>query len=584
MIKICYNEIQFDESGDRMKFKDMPYERPNLEEVLSQGNAHVERIEQAESAQAGIEAIRAFQALQNTLETQGTLSSIRHSIDTKDAFYEAENDFWDENQPYLTEVVTAYYRAVLNSPYRAAFEKELPKTFFMIAENSLSVFDPKVIPLLQKENKLSSEYGKLIASAEIEYKGETYNLSGLSPFTQSTDRQERKTVMELIGNFFSSNQDQFDRIYDDLVKTRDQMAKELGFKDFVEMGYVRMNRFDYDREDVKVYRQEVLKHVVPVVNKLYQRQADRLDLAELKYYDIPITYKDGNAIPKGSADDIVKSGRQMYHEMSEETGEFIDFMFDNELMDLVTKPGKAGGGYCTYIPDYKSPFIFSNFNGTSDDIDVLTHEAGHAFQVYESRWITTSEVVFPTYESCEIHSMSMEFFAWPWMELFFEEQTPKYKYSHLADALTFLPYGVLVDHYQHEVYENPNMTPEERRATWRRLEKEYNPWKDYDGNPFYEEGGYWFRQGHIFSSPFYYIDYTLAQVCAFQFWKRSQVDNDPNAWSDYLAICKVGGTLPFGEIVELANLKSPFGENNLKEVIEEIDRYLSNISEDTLVN
>lgn len=566
-----------------MQFNDMPYQRPNLDEVLEEARNYVEQIRQAESAAEGYEAIQKFQSLQNNIDTQATLSSIRHSINTKDEFYEAENDFWDENEPFISEVTTTYYQAVLESPFRQDFEEKLPKTFFMIAENNLKVFDAKIIPLLQKENRLSSEYGKLIASAEIEYKGETYNLSGLSAFAQSTDRKERQDVTELISNFFSSNQDEFDRIYDELVKTRDEMAKELGFKDFVEMGYIRMNRFDYNREDVKVFRQEVLKHVVPVANKLYQRQADRLEIEDLKHYDLPITFKDGNAKPKGTPEEIVKSGVKMYHELSPETGEFIDFMTANDLMDLVTKPGKQGGGYCTYIPNYQSPFIFSNFNGTSGDIDVLTHEAGHAFQIYQSRWITTAESIWPTYESCEIHSMSMEFFAWPWMELFFEEQTAKYKYSHLADALTFLPYGVLVDHYQHEVYDKPQMTPEERRATWRRLEKEYNPWKDYDGNPFYENGGLWFRQGHIFGSPFYYIDYTLAQVCAFQFWKRSQVDNDPTAWADYLAICEVGGTLPFGEIVKKANIKSPFGENNLQEVIQEIDDYLSQISDESLV-
>ena len=566
-----------------MKFNEFNYSRPDLSEAKKAFQTHLTELKAASSSEAALAAVKAIQKLQSELETDQTLASVRQSIDTRDAFYEQEIEFWDENQPIIEEWVTDYHRAVLSSDHRKSLAEHLPETFFMIAENSLKVFDASIIPLLQKENKLTTEYGKLTASAEIEYKGETYNLSGLSAFQQSTDREERQTVTGLLSNFFESNQDEFDRIYDELVKTRHQIALELGFKDFVEVGYARMNRLDYDRSDVEVFRQEVLTHVVPLANEIFERQAERIGIDDLKFYDLPLEFENGNAKPIGTPEEIVANGVKMYHELSPETGEFIDFMVEKDLLDLVTKPGKEGGGYCTYIPNFESPFIFSNFNGTSDDIDVLTHEAGHAFQVYQSRWIDTPETLWPTYESCELHSMSMEFFAWPWMELFFGDQTEKYKYSHLAGAATFLPYGVLVDHYQHVVYENPEMTPTERRAAWRELEQQYNPWKDYDGNSFYENGGLWFRQGHIFGSPFYYIDYTLAQVCAFQFWKRSQVDQDTTAWEDYLKICHTGGTKTFGAIIEEANLKSPFEKGNLEAVIVSIREYLNSVPVEKLI-
>ncbi|MCW6665068.1 M3 family oligoendopeptidase [Aerococcaceae bacterium NML191219] len=565
-----------------MKFTEFPYERPDLEAAREVFLANIDIIKQAESVEATLEAIRSIQALHNELDSQQTLVSIRNSIDTKDEFYDKEMAFWDEKGPIMSEWATDYTRAVLNSPLRQELEAHIPATFFAMGENALRTFEPKVIPLLQKENKLTTEYAKLKASAEIEYKGKVYNIPGMAAFIESTDREERKEVSRLLWGFFDENKAEFDRIYDELVHVRSQIAKELGFKDFVELGYARMNRLDYSREDVEVYRQEILKHVVPVVAKLFKRQQERLGLEELKSYDLPIEYPNGNAKPIGTPEEIVANGVTMYHELSPETAEFIDFMVERDLLDLVTKPAKAGGGYCTYIPKYQAPFIFSNFNGTSGDIDVLTHEAGHAFQVFQSRWIETPECLWPTYESCEIHSMSMEFFAWPWMELFFADKTPKYKFSHLSSGLKFLPYGVLVDHFQHEVYEHPTMTPEERRQTWRRLEKMYLPWRDYDGNQFLEEGGFWFQQGHIFESPFYYIDYTLAQVCAFQFWKRSQVDQDPTAWNDYLKICHTGGTKSFLQIVEEAQLKSPFGEGNLEAVIASINDYLEATTEDSL--
>lgn len=565
-----------------MKFQEFPYERPNLDEIKVDFFEKVDKLQQAEIVEDAVNAIREIQDIQNQLSTQMTLASIRHSIDTKDTFYETEQTFWDENYPLIQEWESAYYKAILSSSLLPQLKEALPETFFKLIEQKIRVFDEAIIPLLQTENKLSSEYDKLIASAEIEYKGKTYNLSGLQSFTQSIDRAERKEVFTLISDFFKHNLERFDEIYDELVKTRHQIALQLGFKDFVEVGYLRMNRLDYSREDVDVYRQEVLKHIVPLDIELYDRQRERLGLDELKFYDLSLAFLNGNATPKGTPEEILAHGVKMYHEMSDETHEFIDFMVEHDLLDLVTKPGKSGGGYCTYLPNFNAPFIFSNFNGTAADVDVLTHEAGHAFQVYQSRWIQTPEVVWPTYESCEIHSMSMEFFAYPWMEGFFQDQTLKYRYSHLFGAVNFLPYGVLVDHFQHEVYENPTMTPQERRATWRRLEKQYLPWKDYDGNTILEEGAFWFKQGHIFASPFYYIDYTLAQVCALQFWKRSQIDQDPDAWEDYLRICRIGGTASFKEIVETAGLKSPFEKGSLTDMVKEVGNYLNNISEEEL--
>ncbi|SEQ16524.1 oligoendopeptidase, M3 family [Ignavigranum ruoffiae] len=557
-----------------MKFSEFPYRRPDLEAVKADFDQHIEQIKQANQAKDIKNAIKNIQDLQTMIETQATLASIRNSIDTRDAFYEEEMAFWDEHLPIIQEWVTSYYKAVLDLANLEDYAELFPATLVKMAENSIRVFDSKIIPLLQQENKLTTEYDKLIASAAIEYKGQTYNIPGLGKFMQSTDRQERQTVNELLAQFFADHEEDFDRIYDELVKVRNQMALDLGFKDFTEMGYARMNRLDYNRSDVEVYRQEVLKYVVPVAQAYYQRQQERLGLSELKYYDLPIEFEDGNATPEGTPEEILDAAIKMYSELSPETSEFIDFMVKHRLMDLVTKPGKRAGGYCTYMPDFNSPFIFSNFNGTSGDVDVLTHEAGHAFQVYESRWISAPEIVFPTYESCEIHSMSMEFFAWPWMELFFGDQTDKYKYAHLGGAITFLPYGVLVDHFQHEVYEHPQWTPAERKQRWRELEQMYLPWKDCDGNDFFERGGFWFKQGHIFSSPFYYIDYTLAQMCALQFWQRNHVEEDASAWSDYLELCQVGGTKSFLELVALGHLKSPFETDSLKHLAADVDQYL----------
>ncbi len=561
-----------------IKFQDYKYERPDLVKIGEEVDSLLEKFNEAKTFEEQNKIIEEINKIRSLVETMENLVSIRHSIDTEDEFYSKEQDFLDENMPMYQNIVSKYYKALVNSKFREELEKAWGKQVFTLAELQLKTFSEEIIEDLIKENKLVTEYDKLIASAKLEFEGEIRNLSQMVPFMQSKDRNVRKEAYETYMGFFKENESEIDRIYDELVKVRDSMAKKLGYTNYVDMGYARMSRSDYDSKMVAGYRKQVYENLVPVVAELKDRQRKRLSLSELKYYDEPLEYLTGNATPKGEPQWIVDNGKRMYKELSKETDEFFTFMVERELLDLVSKKGKMSGGYCTYIPDYKSPFIFSNFNGTSGDVDVLTHEAGHAFQSYLSRDFEMPEYDFPTLEACEIHSMSMEFITWPWMELFFEDEVDKYKFSHLSGAINFIPYGVTVDEFQHFVYENPEVTPEERKTKWREIEKKYLPFRDYEDNDLLNRGGYWFRQGHIFSSPFYYIDYTLAQVCAFQFWIKDR-ENHELSWKDYIRLCKAGGSKPFLELVELANLQNPFVDGTIKNVVEPIKEWLDEIDD-----
>lgn len=562
-----------------MKFQDYKYERPDLEQVKVVYKNTLTAIKEAKDVAAFMQVFNEFNKFRNHINSMMALSTLRYTINTVDEFYSKENDYWDENSPFYMQLETEFYKAVLETPLRKELEAKIPMPFFKLLENQIRCFDESVLEDLQNENKVSSQYEKLIASADIEFDGEHFNLPGMSAKAQSKDRDYRKRASFAVMKFFEDNETEIDRIYDELVHIRDGIAKKLGFKNFTELGYVRMNRLDYNEEMVKQYRASVLQDVVPVASELVARQQKRLHLDEMHFYDLNLEFENGNPTPKGTPEELVLKAQKMYHELSRETGEFFDMMVEKELLDLVSKPNKAGGGYCTYIADYESPFIFSNFNGTSGDVDVLTHEAGHAFQVYSSKDIGIPELEFPTNESAEIHSMSMEFITWPWSKEFFQEDTQKYHFLHLASAATFIPYGICVDHFQHEVYNNPDLTPTQRKETWRKLEKQYMPYKQYDDCAFLDRGGYWFRQGHIFASPFYYIDYTLAQVCALQFWKKFNVDHDPNAWQDYYNLCKAGGTKSFLQLVSAANLVSPFKENSLHETMVSVKDYLDGVDD-----
>lgn len=564
-----------------MKFSEYVYERPDLKEVQSQYQKAFLQLKQSASTDEFMTVFKQLNQLRNHLSTMMTLSSLRYTINTADEFYSDENDYWDENSPYYQQLDTQLYKIILESPLLEDLKKIIPAPFFGIIDCQLKAFDDCILEDLMLENKTATQYDKLKASAKIEFEGKIMNLPEISALCESKNRETRKKASEAKFKFYVENEAEFDRIYDELVHIRDRIAKKLGYKNFTELGYIRMTRLDYNEKMVAAYRREILENVVPLACELADKQRERLHLEKLEYYDLPIEFESGNPMPKGTPEELIDKAKKMYHELSDETGKFFDMMCEKELLDLVSKPNKAQGGYCTYISDYEAPFIFSNFNGTSGDVDVLTHEAGHAFQVYSSRENDLPELQFPTYESCEIHSMSMEFITWPWSHEFFEEDTEKYHYLHLSAAVKFLPYGVLVDHFQHEVYNHPEMTPQDRKQTWRRLEKMYLPYKNYEECDFLERGNFWFQQGHIFSSPFYYIDYTLAQACSLQFWKRSQ-EHDPAMWEDYLAICKAGGTKSFLEIIETAHLKSPFESGSLKEIMESAKVYLDRIDDKSL--
>jgi M3 family oligoendopeptidase len=563
-----------------MKFSDYKYERPDLEQVKKDLETEINKIGSDNTYEEEKAAIQKIFEINDQVGTMAVLVSIRNSLDTKDEFYEKEQEFFDENGPFLQQYEHTFNLKLLESKYKETLENELGSLIFKRAELAQKTFKPEIIPDMQKENKLSTEYGKLIASAEIKFKDGTYNLSQMSPFIQDKDRETRHQAQLAVSKFFEENEQEFDRIYDEMVKVRHEIAKKLGYDNFVQLGYDRFARTDYDYKDVKTYRDQIYEDIVPIVSELTDRKAKRLGIKNPKSYDLALSFLSGNPTPKGDRNWLLERAKNMYHEMSPETDEFFTFMLDRNLLDLDSKPGKQGGGYCTYIPEYKSPFIFANFNGTSHDVDVLTHEAGHAFQVYSSRELLP-DYRWPTMEAAEIHSMSMEFLAWPWMQEFFLEDTEKYKFSHLAGALSFLPYGVLVDEFQHGIYENPELKPEERKALWRKLEKKYMPFKDYGDDQFMEKGTYWFRQGHIFGAPFYYIDYTLAQVCAFQYWVLSR-ENREKALESYLELCKLGGSKSFVELVESANLENPFIKGTVKKIATPIKAYLDQIDDTKL--
>ena len=549
------------------KFEDWPYRVPNIQRVVDKIASFTKAMNEAKDEKEALKVWKSHAKYQDGVTNDIIHISVLFSLDSLNPRYEKDNDKMDEGMPLIQNEENKFVKATVNSPFRPFLEKKLGSHLFKMYDYTLRSFDECIIEEAVEENKLCSEYGKTIASIQIEFRGETYNMPQMGRFTQDLDRKTRKEASEALYGKLETIAPTLEDIYDRLVKVRDKMAKKLGYESYIPLGYLRMSRYDYDAKDVASYREAIRTSVTPLVAKLTKEQFKRTKIRRPEIYDLSLMFVDGNPLPKGSTQDKVEAAKKMYDSLSEETSYWFRFMDEHHLLDLEARKGKQSGGYMTDFPKYRVPFIFSNFNGTSGDVDVLTHEFGQSFQYCMARNIAIPEYRMPTMESAEIDSMSMEFFAEPYMDLFFDEPL-KYRYDHLASSISFLPYGVTVDEYQHFVYEHPNATKEERNAYWHELEEKYTPYKValYGNNEFLKAGRRWLIQGHIFSSPFYYIDYTLAQVMAFEFFNLDR-KNHALAWKRYIKLLKMGGKYPFRSLVTKCGMKDPFQEGVIKKTI-----------------
>jgi M3 family oligoendopeptidase len=519
------------------------------------------------------EALARWDEIRRTTGTWSSLVHLRFSQDTANPDYKAEREYADALGPVITDHDTVLKNRLLAGD-AAPIEAQYGKHALDIWRNDVTTFDPVIAGDLEEESRLEAQYTELLASAKFEFDGKTLNLAGLTPYTESLDRDTRHRAAAARWGFFREHGAALDGIFDKLVKLRHKMARALGDETFTALGYRRMGRLDYGPEQVATYRREVLTHVVPLVAKLVEQRRRDNGLDRLYAWDEALVDPKGNPKPDGDYDALVAKANAMFEAMDGRLASFYKQMNEGGFMDLKNRATKAGGGFCTSFPAYGMPYIFANFNGTHHDVDVFTHEMGHAFQNYQSRAQPVVDYLWPTSESAEIHSMSLEFLAYPHIEPMFGAETERYRRMHLIGALEFLPYGVMVDHFQHEVYANPEATPAERHAMWLKLEQTYLPWRDWGDLAYPAKGGRWQAQLHIYRAPFYYIDYTLAQCCALQFWVKSQADYAASM-ETYVKLCGLGGSAPFGALVEAAGLASPFKPGALQTVVDTAARALA---------
>ena len=565
-----------------MKFSAFLYERPDFEQFKTKAEELYEQLDKVTTKDDFLSVFKAVNDQWNEVLAMYQLAYIRYTMNTKDPFYKEEQAYFDEMVPEFDAVHHRFYQKIIDCPWKKELEEVIPPQFFRKVENQLKLFDPSIIEDQKEENRLTSQYVALLGSAQIPFEGKTYNLSGLSKLRSDPNREVRKKASDAYWHFFEEHESEFDSLFDALVKVRDRIAHKLGFPNYVPVGNLQMNRIGYDEKDVASLRKKIVDYVVPFVQKQEQLRKERLGIEKSHYYDEGIFYKEGNPLPKGNEEELVQKAKSMYQAMNPQFYATFEMMEEKGLFDLVSRDGKTTGGYCQFLQKWNVPFIFANFNGTSHDVEVLTHEFGHAFQAFhsnENKEMVIESLAFPTNEAAEIFSISMEYLTHPFMEQFFKEDTNRFLYKHLLDAISFLPYGALVDHFQEEVYLNPDLTPSERRALWRKLEKIYQPELDYTDLPYLDRGGKFVRQSHIYENPFYYIDYALAYIAALEIWMISLKDAS-KAQAIYLHLAQFGGRKSYMELLTEGNLHHPFNSDILKEIMTTIENETAKIKID----
>jgi len=560
-----------------MKVSEIRYERIGIDEICDSMERITAKVKEAAAPGVIIGAREEYVALLKRFLTASQLSYARYTQNTADEFYRREKDYYDEITPRFQSLQRDYACAMLESRFRGELEKELNPLLFALYEAQKKSVSPAVISDMIEENRLVTEYSKLMAQMTFDFNGMKLPLPLLRKYMQDDSRRTRRDAYEALGEKLFEESGKLDSIFSGLVRVRDGMAKKMGYRSFTELGYYRMNRISYDENMVRAFRDGVARGIVPAVKRLKGRIAASMGIEKFMLYDNDVNIPGGNPKPVRDKDGIFREAQEMYRDMSAETAKFIDMMTGAEAFDVESRENKWGGGYCVCFPDYGQPFILANFNGTADDVNVMTHEAGHALADYLIAGTRFAYDLPYGAETAEVHSMSMEFFAWKYMERFFGENAAKYKFCHLADALSFIPYGCAVDEFQHIIYAEPELTPKQRKDAWNALEKKYRPYLSTQGMGYLSEGTRWQYQMHIYELPFYYIDYCLALTAALQFLGESQRDH-AGAFAKYLKLVKRGGEERFPVLLAQAGLKSPFAEGALEKLAADAEEHIRRIS------
>lgn len=530
----------------------------------------LKKLELAETLQSWEQAILTWNETKAHIETHFELIGLAYHCYTQDeALEKEERRLKEEIEPVFDEWNAKIREKILKSPHRKQLEEKFGQQYFLVLQLKQDSFDPKNIEMEKKLNDILADFTKLTGGAKFEVQGKIYPVAHYKKFANHENPEIRKESFLSYSAWYLKHRKDLETIYDQSIELRQKMGRTLGYENFIPLGYQKMRRTDYGPEEVARIREQIHQVLVPLAGTIRENQANSLGVSK-------VTIWNSDYFPRWTLGEMkVPIARQpetalkVFRKLSPDLGGHFQKMLQWGLIDLEARDGKGPGAFCTDFSDYRVPFIFLNSVGEASDVTIMLHECGHSFQAWESRGIDLMELRWPTLEACEVHSMGMEFLAYPYYDEFFTtEDAAKYKQKHLAESILLMPYIAMIDEFQHLVYSGKAQGPEGRAEAWEKLEDKYNPAMDFSDLPEWRRHR-WIRQLHVFRAPFYYIDYAIAQIGAWQLWMQSLQDKEA-AMQNYLNLCRLGGTLPLKEFFAAGNLKLPFKEGVLQNLMNEI--------------
>ena len=484
--------------------------------------------------------------------------------------------FVENVQPKLSE-----YSDILN---RRLVEHqaldELPERFGILVKGiktDIAIFREENIPLSTQATKLVTEYNEICGAQMVEFDGEQKTFAQMAIYFENTDRKIREDAWKAVSERRFEDNERVSEIYDELIQIRHKMATNAGFEGFQQYMFASMHRFDYSIEDCLEFHESIETVCQPLRHRTDGERMRDLGIDSLRPWDMGVDVKGRPPLqPFNDVQEMVDGCSRIFHNMSEELGNYFDQLDANDCLDLDSRKGKAPGGYQYYLQKSRLPFIFMNAAGTQRNIETMIHEAGHAFHSFYSGHLDLIHERDSPIEFAEVASMSMELLTHPhWEEFYDNKDADRARRKHLEDIISFMPWMATIDAFQHWVYANPNHSREERAEKWLELGERFGPKVNMTGFEDIHKVS-WQRQGHLFGVPFYYVEYGIAQLGALQMWKYHRRDTQ-DALDRYKAGLSLGYTRGLTELFQASGLELSFSESYVGELIGEIDEALAEL-------
>lgn len=534
------------------KFSTLPYQRPDYDAAKAELDALTAQAANAADYAALKDVIAKRNDLMKRTNLQSELAFIRCYLDSSDTFYTAEMQYNAQAAAGLSDA--EFSAALLNSPFAAELDAEFGPEFLLTQRDNMRL-NAAAHEQMAREQQLMGQYQQKKATMRIAFRGEELSEGQVNGMLDNPDRTIRRDAISARDAAYAADSTDFAQLLDELVHLRDEIARANGFDDYLAYANLQKGRRSYGTKEILKFCAEVRREIVPLYAETCKVQAARLGLAGLANYDASCTWPDGGAKPIGDGPTLLQAAKPMYKKLGADISELYDTMADNEYIDVTSSPNKISNmGFCTGLPYVDMPYIFGNCTGDMHDTTVLTHEMGHAYQI----WLCIHGQPLPEYvnmpnDAVEIPSKAMEQFTLPFAELFFGKDAEKFKTDHMQYVLRETCAFCAAYEYEAWLYTHVDATTQERIARYNEINDAYFPEIDYSGSAAV---GLWQNMG-IFMYPAYLVSYALSNMCALELRRRSEQDFAA-AWTDYRTLCKAGGSLDYPGLMRLVHLPTAY--------------------------